>query len=76
MTSEMPEPPGFISQPLLEVAPDDPAGLLGMSVCPAVAGGIRPARVAFWIACSPGEPGQPGGCLEYAALEADAGRPV
>lgn len=60
---------------LLEVAPDDPAGLLGMAVClrslgdPGGARGVLDRLLAR-------EPGHARGCLEYAVIEADAGRPA
>ena len=60
---------------LLEVAPDDPAGLLGMSVCLRSQGDSSGAR-GFLDRLLSREPGHPRGCLEYAAIEADAGRPV
>ena len=60
---------------LLEVAPDDSAGLLGMSVCLRSQGDSVGAR-GFLDRLLAREPGHARGCLEYAAIEADAGRPV
>lgn len=60
---------------LLEVAPDDPAGLLGMSVCLRSQGDSAGAR-DFLDRLLAREPANARGCLEYAAIEADAGRPV
>jgi len=60
---------------LLEVAPDDPAGLLGMSVCLRWQGDSAGAR-GFLDRLLAREPGHARGCLEYAASEADADRAV
>jgi tetratricopeptide (TPR) repeat protein len=60
---------------LLEVAPDDPAGLLGMSVCLRSQGDSAGARGVLDHLLAR-EPGHARGCLEYAGIEAEAGRPV
>lgn len=59
---------------LLEVAPDDPAGQLGMSVCLRAQGDTAGAR-GHLDRLLGRQPEHARGCLEYAALEADAGRP-
>jgi|SRR5579883_282895 len=60
---------------LLEVAPDDPAGLLGMSVCLRSQGDSAGAR-GLLDRLLAREPGHARGCLEYATIEADDGRTV
>ncbi len=58
---------------LLEVAPDDPAGLLGMAVCLRALGDPAGA-MNFLDRLLAREPGNSRGCLENAAIRADAGQ--
>ncbi len=60
---------------LLEVVPDDPDGLLGMTECLRGQGDLAGAR-GYLDRLLARDPGHARACLEYAAIEADAGHPI
>jgi len=60
---------------LLEVAPDDKVGLLGMAECLRMQGDSAAAK-GYLDRLLAREPRHARACLEYAAIQAEAGRPV